>query len=81
MSGKPECYGQLFPDLDRLEPNRPCRGKVFTVLIRSAGVGVQSRDLTVDEAQWETCQACPWYRSCYDLGSARLSLWDVVQRL
>jgi hypothetical protein len=81
MEGKPPCYGTMFPDLDRLEYNTPCRGKAFTVLVTSQGIGVQSRTVTVDEAGWEACQRCPAYRSCYDLCLARLSLQDALHAL
>ena len=74
MPEKPECYGAMFPDLTRLEYNRPCRGKAFAALATSHGIGVQSWDLAVDEAGWDACQQCPVYRSCYDLCSALLAL-------
>ena len=81
MPDKPECYGTMFPDLDRLEYNRPCRGKAFTALVTSQGIGVQSRTLDVDERQWDACQECPVYRPCYDLGMAKLSLTGGLSRL
>jgi hypothetical protein len=74
MPDRPACYGALFPDLDRLRPNVPCVGRAFTALLTSQGIGVHSRQVEVDAAQWEACQSCPSYRSCYDLGMARLAL-------
>ena len=74
MPDRPACYGTLFPDLDRLRTNEPCAGKAFTALITSQGIGVHSRQVEVDAAQWEACQRCPAYRSCYDLCMARLAL-------
>jgi len=81
MPEKPECYGTMFPDLSRLEYNRPCKGKAFTALATSQGIGVQSRSLTVDEEQWDACQKCPVCRSCYDLCMARVSLRSALERV
>ncbi len=80
MPDKPACYGAMFPDVTRLEYNRPCKGKAFSALLSSQGVGVQSRELTVDEAEWDACQRCPVYRSCYDLCLALLSIWTALER-
>ncbi len=81
MPDKPDCYGTMFPDLDRLEHNQPCRGKAFTAVVKSQGIGIQSRSLTVDEKEWDACQACPVYRSCYDLCVARLTLGGTLARM
>ena len=81
MPEKPKCYGAMFPDMSRLEFNRPCRGKAFTVLVTSMGIGVESRKLEVKEAELDACQACPVYRMCYDLCMAKLSLNNALDRL
>ncbi len=80
MSDTPSCYGAMFPNLECLEENTPCRGKAFAVLVRSLGIGVHSREVTVDPVQWETCQGCPAYRSCYDLSMALFSLREGLAR-
>ncbi len=71
----------MFPDLTRLEHNRLCSGKAFTVLARSQGIGVQSRSLTVDDSGWDACQECPDFRSCYDLSRALLSLRSALDHV
>ena len=81
MPDKPECYGSMFPDLSRLEYNRPCKGKAFTALATSQGIGTQSRNLTVDDSAWASCQACAVYRSCYELCMAKLTLNGALARL
>jgi len=81
MPETPRCYGTMFPDLSRLEHNRPCKGKVFTALATSQGIGVQSRNLTVDDSEWASCQLCPVYQSCYDLCMAQLSLRSALERI
>ncbi len=80
MPDLPPCYGTLFPDLERLQDNVPCRGKAFTALVRSQGIGVQAREVTVDQAQWAACQRCAAFRSCYDLGMALLVLREAISR-
>jgi hypothetical protein len=75
----PECYGQMMPDLARLEYNEPLKGKAFVALVRSQGLGVQELRMTVDEAGWETCLVCPDYRTCYDLSMAKLVLYRALR--
>jgi hypothetical protein len=64
----------MFPDLDRLDYNRPIGGKAFTVQIQSKGIGVSGRSVGVDLQQWDKCTACNEYRNCYDLSMAKLLL-------
>lgn len=80
MSDRPSCYGTMFPDLDRLEYNAPRRGRAFAVLVTSQGIGVQSREVSVDEGAWEACQRCAVFRSCYDLCMAVLALRESLAR-
>ena len=72
------CYGDMFPDLDRLEDNRPLQGKAFTVKIESRGIGVSGRTVTVNTDGWTACVACERYRDCYDLSMGKLLLTHVV---
>lgn len=60
--------------------NTPLKGKVFSVLVRSAGIGVQSRDIEADPQAWEACRQYPEYSSCYDFSMARLSLDQVLRQ-
>jgi len=77
--GEPEsCYGDMFPDLDRLEYNCPLQGEAFSVLVESKGIGVSGRAVTVNPDQWKTCVACERYRDCYDLSMGKLLLTHVV---
>jgi hypothetical protein len=78
---KPNCYGGMFPDLDTLEVNQPCKGKAFTIRARSQGIGLQSVELDVNRQAWADCQECPSYRSCYDLSMATLMLRQAMARL
>ena len=74
MSNHTDCYGKMFPDLNALERNCPLEGKAFAVLVRSRGIGVSSRELTLKPKGWDECTACEHYRDCYDLSMAKLAL-------
>jgi hypothetical protein len=76
---KPECYGAMFPDLSKLTVNTVCKGKAFTVQVNSIGIGVQSREIHMDEQGWKDCIECPHYHSCYDLSMAKLALWHALR--
>jgi hypothetical protein len=78
MDETKSCYGDMFPDLDRLKHNRPLQGKAFAVLVESLGIGISGRAITVDPDQWKTCVACEHYRDCYDLSMGKLLLTHVV---
>ena len=73
-----ECYGRMFPDLLRLEPNKPNEGKAFAVLIERRGVGVQRRSVTVKSDEWRECVKCESYEDCYDLSVAKLLLQHAI---
>ena len=72
------CYGAMFPDVASLEHNVPCRGRAFTAEVRSQGLGIQSRQLKIDREACAKCVACPDYRTCYDLGMAKLALQQLL---
>jgi len=79
MTDRPDCYGAMFPHLDRIEFNRPLKGKAFTVAVESAGVGVRARRVEVDREAWEDCLRCPSYDACYHLCTARLLLGSALR--
>ena len=64
----------MFPDLDRLDPNKPLVGKAFYVLVESHGIGASSRQVAVRPEGRDECAACENYRDCYDLSMAMLAL-------
>lgn len=75
----PDCFGDLFPDLERLQADQPLAGKSFSVLKASCGMTAFDRGIRVDLEQWRKCVECSSFRSCYDLGMARLALWTALQ--
>ena len=78
MKEEKQCYGNLFPDLARLEYNKPIEGKAFRVLVTSAGIGVQSHTLEVKADEWRDCVNCEAYHDCYDLSMAKLLLHQAL---
>lgn len=78
MSAHPDCYGALFPDFTRLRKNKPLESQAFTALVVSHGIGVQDRKLEVKRGGWERCIACADYRTCYDLGMAKLAMHTML---
>jgi hypothetical protein len=71
----------MFPDMDRLEHNKALRGRAFSILVESKGIGVSRRSMKVDPQAWAQCVACERYRDCYDLSSAKLLLYMTLHGL
>jgi hypothetical protein len=73
-----DCFGTMFPDDLHLKDNRPNKGKVFTVWMKQVEGGVVSprtdRIIETDIEQWDDCQQCPEFDSCYKLCLARVTL-------
>ena len=72
------CVGDLFPDFLRLVPNVLNRGRVFSVLIESCGIGTQHKEVVIDEAALKKCRECPDFDRCLQLSMAKLSLQQAV---
>lgn len=79
MADAKDCYGAMFPDLDRLNLNRPLAGKAFEVLVSSQGIGVSARQVKLRPEGWDECTACRDYRDCYDLSMAKLALATALE--
>jgi hypothetical protein len=77
---KKECYGKIFPDLLRLQANKPEQGKAFTAFIESFGMGIHDRKISVKMSDFETCTTCPDYKTCYDLSLGKLMLQQGLSR-
>ncbi|ODU25229.1 MAG: hypothetical protein ABS95_00430 [Verrucomicrobia bacterium SCN 57-15] len=73
---KPACYGEMFPDLSRLNINRATDGKAFSVFVEKIGCGVQRRELHVKREEWDKCEECPSFDGCYHLSAAKSWLWQ-----
>lgn len=76
----PECYGQIFPDLDAVgdEP----KGRVFSIkyppVMGSAKPRVEAR---VNFEQWDQCRKCEEFPHCLDLSTTKLvfqaAVWQI----
>jgi hypothetical protein len=78
MSAHSDRYGTMFPDLTRLERNKPLGSSAFSALVVSHGIGVLSRTLEVKPDGWDQCVACADYRTRYDLSLAKLLVNTVL---
>ena len=74
-----ECYGTMFPDDLHLRDNKPNKGKVFTVWVQLLG-GMTRGDhqIKADFEEWDDCQRCPEFDSCYKLCLAKVTLESAV---
>ena len=76
-----ECFGKMYPDDLHLRNNEPNKGKVFTVHL-SCSYGVintrRDRQIEVDIDEWDDCQKCPEFESCYKLSLARVALESAI---
>ena len=75
-----ECFGNIYPDLTRVEYNKEIAGKVFSVRINSHGLVHERPRLTADMRAWEDCQECELYQSCFDFSNAKLAMRHVLSR-
>lgn len=75
-----ECFGNIYPDLTRIEYNKDIAGKVFTVRINSHGLVHGRPRLKANMKAWEDCQKCELYPSCFDLSNAKLAMQQALSR-
>jgi hypothetical protein len=60
--------------LDRLEFNRPLKGRALSVFVESIAIDAQSRRVDTDQAAREACPQCWSFQSCCGLSLARCSV-------
>jgi len=75
MDTNKECFGSIFPDLEKLSINKEIQGKVFSVKLVSLGIGINSREIHPDIKQWNACRKCEIFDSCYSFSQAKLNLY------
>ena len=68
------CFGTIYPDLARFQFNHELSGKVFRLRIDTLGTGHRDPHLDIEMKEWEDCQGCEVYRSCYDFSNAKLAM-------
>lgn len=72
-------YGNIFPDVRLLGPNRTRSDEVFGCRLRSSGMGTQSVEYFLDAQKWQHCNECPHYWPCCRLSAATLMLSATVR--
>lgn len=76
VSDHKECFGTIFPQ--RIQPGHN-DAKVFSVQIDlPAGMMRRTEVFDTDVAQWDDCQQCPEFDSCYKLCMARIAFESFV---
>lgn len=71
----------FFPDILDLKSNVVHRGRIFSAVERSVGVGVQEHHIEVDEQAWLLCLQSPHFEACYRLSLAKLELRKALMHL
>lgn len=77
MSQEPHktCFGAMFPSTLYEEAGRVMAGKVFSFeLNQVGGAFIVGRRVAANVAEWDNCQACPEFESCYKLSMGKLAL-------
>ncbi len=78
-SERKTCYGTIIPDVPRFQDSGLSKGKVFGVRITpSGGLAGPARDVELNVDEWDDCQQCEDFESCYKLCLAKLSLKSVL---
>ena len=74
-----KCFGAMFPEDLHLQTDQPSKGKVFSaVMHRAGGMWRIGERIQADIAEWDDCQQCPEFESCYKLCLAKVALESAV---
>jgi hypothetical protein len=69
-----DCFGTIYPDLEKIQFGKPLAGKVFQICVASQGPGHRDRKLGVDLEAWQQCRQCQDFANCRDFSSAKLEM-------
>ena len=75
------CFGTIYPNLQEVPFGQEIAGKVFQVRIDTLGSGHRERKMEANLREWQDCQQCEEFRSCYEFSSAKLQLQTVISAL
>lgn len=75
------CFGTIFPDIAKTASHNEMPGKVFSVHIEPVGTVHMHPQLMSNLAEWEDCQKCEYFRSCYDFSTAKLNMQRTLNGL
>ena len=74
-----KCFGKMFPESFHLRTDQPNKGKVFTAQMQRSGGWIRSGErIEADIEEWDDCQQCPEFESCYKLCLAKVALESAV---
>jgi len=76
-----DCFGTIYPDLERIQFGRPLIGKVFQIRVDSLGPGHRDPTLGIDEVAWQGCRTCEDFDNCYQFSNAKLQMQLVLRDL
>ena len=70
-----KCFGKMFPDSVHLGDQGSSKGKVFSVRkTPSGGLTGPDRSVETDVEEWDDCQMCSEFESCYKLCLGKVTL-------
>ncbi len=72
------CYGTMFHDTLHFETNKEMKGKVFSFVLKSLGLGHSDRLVKADISEWNDCLECPEFDHCYKLCMAKLAFEGAI---
>jgi hypothetical protein len=75
------CFGTIYPDLEKFQFGKPMNGKVFRIIVNTVGPGHRDRELTIDENAWQDCCQCADFQDCLDFSNAKLQMQRVLVSL
>jgi hypothetical protein len=65
------CYGKMMPELGSAAPGQKFDGKAFSAEIRTSGLAVSARSVTVKDNEWDDCLTCPEFQHCWQLSVSK----------
>ena len=60
------CFGDIFPDLERFQFGQRVAGKVFQVRVDTIGPGQRDRKLDINLEAWQECQRCEDFQEIFN---------------
>jgi len=78
--GAGDCLGDIFPNIQKLFPNAINRGRVFSVLVESHGMGFPKKVIHQDKTAWKKCLECSVFDRCLQIGMANLLFQHALDR-
>jgi hypothetical protein len=75
------CFGTIYPDLEKFQFGKPLNGKVFQIIVNTLGPGNRDRGMHIDVNAWEDCRQCEDFQNCLDFSNAKLQMQQVLKAL